>query len=60
MQHNVFDHYDGVVNHETDGRGESAQRHKVEALSDQPQRKHGDGNGDGNDHAGDQRGAPVA
>ena len=37
MQHDVFDHHDGVVDDQADGRGQTAQRHQVEALADEPQ-----------------------
>ena len=37
VHHDVFDHHDGVVDDQADGRGETAQRHQVEALADGPQ-----------------------
>ena len=57
---NVFDHHDGVVDDEADGGGEAAQRHEVESFSDEPEGQHRDGDGDGNDEAGNQGGGPVA
>ena len=60
MHHNVFNHHDGVVDHQADGRGQSAQRHQVEALANDPESKNGDGDGDRDDEAGDQRASPVA
>src|ERR1700733_569379 len=60
MHHDVFDYDDGVVNHEPDGSGEATERHEIKALSDEPKDEHGDRHGDGNYHAGNQRGTPVA
>ena len=33
MQHDVFDHHDRVVDHQSHGRGEPAERHQVEAFA---------------------------
>ena len=42
MQHDVLHHHDGIVDHQADRRGQSAQRHQVEALAQHPQRDEGD------------------
>ena len=39
MQHDVFDHHDGVVDHQADGGRQSAERHQVEALADDLQER---------------------
>ena len=60
MQDDVFDYYDGVVDDETDGGCETAERHQVEALVGEVEEDEGDQYGDGNDEPSDERGAPVA
>ena len=55
VEHDVLHDDDGVVDHEADGRGQSAQRHQVEAFADEPEHQHRDGNGDRNHQAGDDR-----
>ena len=57
MDDDVLDDDDGVVDDETDGRGEAAEGHQVEALADSPEKEDGDGDGDGDNEAGDERGA---
>ncbi len=59
MEDDVFDDNDGVVDDETNGRGEAAEGHEVEALADGPERKDGDGDGDGDDETRDEGGAPA-
>ena len=60
MQHDIFDHYDRIIDNEADGRREATERHQVEALTDEPQRQDRHGDRHRNDQAGDERGAPVA
>ena len=60
MKHDVFHHHDGVVDHQPDGRGQSAQRHQVETLAEQLERDEGHSNGDRNHQSRHQRCAPVA
>ncbi len=60
MHHDVLHHHDGVVDHQPDGGGETAQRHQVEALAQQAQRDERDRDGGGNHQAGDERSAPIA
>ena len=60
MDNDVLNDDDGVIDDETDGSGEAAERHQVEALADGPKEQDGDGDRYGNDETGDQRGAPVA
>ena len=59
MEHYVFDDYDCVVDDEADCRGQAAQCHEIEALSNQPEKENRDSDGDRNHHAGDKRGPPI-
>ncbi len=60
MQDDVLDDDDGVVDDEADGGGETAERHEIEALAEQPHEEHGDRDRDRNDEARDDRRTPVA
>ena len=60
VQDDVLDDHDGVVDHQAAGGRETAERHHVEALPQQLHGDKGDEERDRNDHAGHQRGAPVA
>ena len=60
VQDDVLDDDDRVVDHQSDGGGQAAERHQVEALAEERMRDERDGHGGGNDQAGNQRSAPVA
>ena len=60
MHHDVLHHHDGVVDHQSHGRGQTAQGHQVEALAHDPQGDEGHRDGGGNHQPGHQRCAPVA
>ena len=60
MQHDILDDHDGVVDDETDGGGETAERHQVEAFAEEAQDDERDGDGGGDDQSGHERTAPVA
>ncbi len=47
MQDNVFQHHDGVVDHQADGRSESAKSHQVKTLTCHFQNDKGDQEGCG-------------
>ena len=59
VKDDVFNDDDGIVDDEADGGGEAAEGHEVEAFTDEPECEDGGGDGDRNDQAGDERGAPV-
>ena len=60
MENDVFDDDDGVIDDQADGGSQSAEGHKVETFSDDPEKEHGDGDGYRNDQAGNERGTPVS
>ena len=60
VHHDVFYNHDGVVDHQSDGCGESAQGHQVKALPERAQRDECDCNGGWDHQAGDNRTAPIA
>src|SRR5438105_760861 len=59
MQDDILHHDDGIVNHQSNGGSESAQRHQVEALIEHPQRDEGDRDGGGNHQARDDGATPI-
>ena len=60
MEDDVFHHHDGIVDHQSDRGGEATKRHQVETFAQHLQSDKGDEHSDGNDQAGDHRGAPIA
>ena len=59
MEHDVFHHHDGVVDHQAHRRRQTAQGHQVKALPQGAQRDKGDGHGGRNHQARHQRRPPV-
>ena len=60
MQHDVFNHYDGVIDYQSHRRGKPAKRHQVEALVQQLQGDKRDCYGHGDHQAGYYRCTPIA
>ena len=60
MQNDVFDDDDCVIDDQSNSGGESAQRHKIEALADIMQSDTRHGNGYWNHQAGHDRCTPIA
>ena len=56
----VLNNYDGIVDDQADGCGQTAQRHQVEALADRPKHQNGDSNRHRNHQPSDERRRPVA
>ena len=60
MQDNIFHDHNGIVDDQSHGCGQAAQRHQVESLPHHLERDERDHDGHGNHQAGDQRRSPVA
>src|SRR5689334_17045745 len=56
----VLDYHDGIIDNQSDGDGQAAQRHQVERFAAPVKEKEGDRQRRGNGQGGDQRRAPAS
>ncbi len=56
----VLHHHDGVVGDQSDGRGDPAERHQIDGLSERSPAQSHHGHGEGNRGDADQGQPPVA